>query len=82
MTAEAKPRSGAPPGAPLCRIGLAMAEANVEVARSLALISVRELDDYETKRLESLVSAKAPDKATALGESHRVPLRSIQLKPE
>jgi predicted Ser/Thr protein kinase len=37
-------------------IGLASAEAGVEVPRALALVSARELDDIELKRLEPLVA--------------------------
>ena len=40
-------------------IGLAAAEAKVEVPRALALISARELDDAELKRLEPLVATGA-----------------------
>ena len=46
------------------RIGLAAAEQGVEVPRALALVSARELDDFDLKRLDALV-AKSTDATAA-----------------
>ncbi|MDB4959000.1 MAG: hypothetical protein JWO36_6569 [Myxococcales bacterium] len=46
--------AAAAPGV-VSRIGLGSAQAGIDVPRGLALVSVRELDDYEIKRLEPLI---------------------------
>lgn len=49
------------------RLGFAAAEANVDVARALALVSVRELDHYALDALEPLLAAQRDlPKATEL----------------